>query len=257
MRTRPAGALLVATMLLAGCSLADDGGRDHDPANRPGYLLSGNADNAGRDRQGADRGHVATGDAGALQEATFVMLQGADVVRVRTADLGGGLYRVSTPDDSKVAPAVQVDNGTVLAALVGTGSAGPAVVTAELSSAVRWRVRLEGGAGEQDVDLSGGRVDTVELTTGTNRAEVTLPPAAGTLRVAMTGGAGQLVVHLSGPAPARVRVGSGAGTVSLEGTSHLGVAGGTVYTSDGWDAATDRYDVDAVAGLSMLAVDRR
>lgn len=263
MRTRSGGAVLVAvTLLLSGCSFEDtDGGRDHDPANQPGYSLR--RDDPGRDREPDDRSgkrdrdHVVTGDRGALQEATFAMIKGADVVRVRAADLGGALYRISTPDDSKAAPSVHVDDGTVFAGLVGTDLPGPAIVTAELSSAVRWRIRLQGGATEQHVDLTGAKVAAVELTAGTNRAEVTLPPAAGTTRVTMSGGAGTLLVHLTGDAPVRVRAGGGAGAVTVDGVTRSGVANGTVVASAGWATATDRFDVDATAGVAVLTVDRR
>ena len=274
MGMRPGGAAVVAAILLvSGCSLRDtDGGRDHDPANQPGYSLpntpGGNRDDD-RDQDGRDDDrdddrdraeapdHVVTGDRGDLREATFAMIKGADVVVVRTVDLGGGLYRISTPDDAKVAPSVHVDRDTVHAGLVGTDRPGPAVVTAELSDAVRWRVRLQGGAAEERVDLTGGRVDAVELTAGTGRAEVTLPAAAGTTRVVMSGGASQLLVRLTGTAPVRVRAGSGAGTVTVDDVTRSGVAAGSVFTPAGWPAATDRYDIDATAGVSTIVVDRR
>lgn len=272
MGMRPGGAAVVAAILLvSGCSLRDtDGGRDHDPVNRPGYSLPStpgdnrdDRDHDGRDDDHDDRDrteapdHVVTGDRGDLREATFAMIKGADVVVVRTVDLGGGLYRISTPDDAKVAPSVHVDRGTVYAGLVGTDLPGPAVVTAELSDAVRWRVRLQGGAAEERVDLTGGRVEAVELTAGTGRAEVTLPAAAGTTRVVMSGGASQLLVRLTGAAPVRVRAGSGAGTVTVDDVTRSGVAAGSVFTPAGWPAAKDRYDVDAIAGVSTLVVDRR
>jgi hypothetical protein len=56
--------------------------------------------------------------------------------------------------------------------------------------------------------------------------------------------------------PVRVRVGGGAGSATVDGARHNGLSAGTVLTSDGWDAASDRYDVDATAGVSALIVDR-
>ena len=55
----------------------------------------------------------------------------------------------------------------------------------------------------------------------------------------------------------QVRVGAGAGAVTLDGTTHNGVAAGSVFASTGWQQATDRYDVDASGGVSALVVDRR
>jgi hypothetical protein len=52
----------------------------------------------------------------------------------------------------------------------------------------------------------------------------------------------------------RVRVGRGAGQVTLNGRNHAGVAAGQTFTPAAWGAAVDRVDVDAAAGLSALTV---
>ncbi|MBU8855828.1 MULTISPECIES: hypothetical protein [unclassified Micromonospora] len=241
--------LLLLAALLGGCRAGEP--RD---AGRPG---AGGDGHAWTDRSpgGEDR-HTVAADRGDLRSAVFVLVDGADAVRVRTADLGDDLYRVSTPTGAKVRPAVSVSDGTVTAGLAAAGGAGPALVEVALHDDVRWRVRLGGGAQEEVLDLRGGRIEEVELTAGTSRAEVTLPPAERTVRLAMTGGASRLLVHLAGDAPVRVRVAGGAGRMSVDGAERTGVAGGTVLTPSGWDTATDRYDVDAVAGVSDLVVDR-
>lgn len=248
------GALVAATLLLSGCDWRDDGGRDRDPANRPGYARPDDRDRNGR-AGGPD--HSVTGPANGLREATFTLVNGSDVVRVRTVDLGGDLYRVATPGDSRVAPSVQVDGATVVAGLADTGRKGTALVTIELNRAVRWHIRLGGGAAEQTVDLTGGQPGNIEFSSGTTRAEVSLPPARGTVKVTLSGGAGQFLVHLTGDAPVQVRVGNGAGTVTVDGETRSGVGGNTVFAPASWASATDRYDVDASAGVSTLLVDRR
>jgi hypothetical protein len=250
---RAAAGLLAAAMLLSGCNWHDgDRGRAGD-RGRDGWSERDPGD--GPDRR-VDH-HTVTGAIDDRREATFELINGSDVVRVRSADLGDDLYRVSTPDDAKVMPSVHVDGGTVLAGLTGTGLGGPAIVEVVLSSAVRWRIRLGGGASEEIVDLTGGQIGEVEFSAGTNRAEVSLPPASATARVLMSGGASQFLVHLTGDAPVRVRAGGGAGTVTVDGASRSGVAGGTVIMPPGWTSATDRYDIDATAGVSTLTVDRR
>ncbi|MGX6608548.1 hypothetical protein ACWKSP_41515 [Micromonosporaceae bacterium Da 78-11] len=188
--------------------------------------------------------------------ATFELVNGSDVVRVRLGDLGGDLYEVATPDGSRVAPAVSADGNDVVAGLRDTGEGGPAVVTVVLSSSVRWQVRLAGGAADESVDLTGGPGGDVDFSSGTSRAAVALPAGRGTQRVVMSGGAGQLRVRLGGNAPARVAAKGGAGSVTVDGATHSGVAGGSMWTPDGWDSATDRYDIDATAGVSTMTVER-
>jgi hypothetical protein len=246
------GALAAAVVLVAGCSwTGPDDGRDRNPANQPGYLMP--EPNATAHRTP----HVVTGHADGVNDvAAFELVNGADVVRVGVRDLGADLFRISTPDDAKVAPSVNVDRSTVIAGLRDTGLAGPAVVIVELSDDVAWNVRLAGGATDESVDLTAGRGGNVDFSAGTSRAAVALPAAPGTQRVTMSGGASQFSVRLAGNAPARVAANGGAGSVTLDGETHTGVAGGSVWTPDNWTTATSRYDIDATAGVSTMTVAR-
>ncbi|WP_433531816.1 hypothetical protein ACQPYA_06945 [Micromonospora sp. CA-263727] len=201
-------------------------------------------------------GHVVTGATGDLREATFVLLDGADVVRLRTADLGEETYRVSTPRDASVRPVVSLSDGNLLTSLRGTDRDGPALVEVVLHESVRWHVRLSGGAKEQHLDLRTARLGGVEFTAGANRIELTLPSPDGTLRTVLSGGASQVVVRLADDAPVQVRAGGGAGSVTVDGVTHSGVAGGSTFTPPEWTSTTDRYDLDATAGVSTLTVER-
>jgi hypothetical protein len=260
------GALTTAVLLVGGgflvggCSWAGpEDGRDRNPANQPGYLLPDPPRSDSTERAP----HVVTGRADRVRDAaTFELVNGADVVRVSVRDLGtdvshgSTLFRVSTPADAKVVPSVNEDGWTVVAGLRDTGLGGPAVVTVELSDDVAWTVRLAGGATDETVDLTGGRGGNVDFSAGTSRATVTLPAASGTQRVTMSGGASQFAVRLAGNAPVRVAAKGGAGSVTVDGETHSGVAGGSIWTPDDWAAASSRYDIDATAGVSTMTVAR-
>ncbi|WP_157408188.1 hypothetical protein [Actinoplanes sp. N902-109] len=270
-RVMRAGAV-VTVLAVAGCSAVDDGGRDWNPDHQPGYVLPGDnnpAPTATWPGEGSGLGlpglgqadpsepdHVAHGGSGYVDApATFQLVNPADVVRVKLADLNGDLYSVSTPAQSKSIPVASVDHNNVAAGLRDSGLGGPALVTVVLAKDVRWRVRLSGGASDETVDLSAGSAGgDVDLSAGVTRAEVFLPAAAGTQRVILSGGASQLVVHLAGTAPARVAAGNGAGTVTIDGQSQSGVAGGTVFAPPSWDTAPNRFDIAATAGVSDLTV---
>jgi hypothetical protein len=239
--------------LLGGCAWGGDG-RDRDPAHQPGYVSApqpGHAQRGGPTAPPAVHRVRGGGDVTA-----FELVNGADVVRVRVADLGADRFDVSTPDGAKVAPGVEVTGNEVVAGLHDTGEQGPAVVNVLLSSAVRWHVRLAGGAADEAVDLTGGPGGDVDFSAGTSRADVALPAGKGTQRVVLSGGAGQFTVRLAGDAPARVAANGGAGTVTVDGGTHSGVAGGSLWTPPGWASANDRYDIDATAGVSTLTVVR-
>ncbi|MFB9238792.1 hypothetical protein ACFFWC_25230 [Plantactinospora siamensis] len=201
-------------------------------------------------------GGPATGSGDGRRDATFDLADGADRIRVRADDIGADLYRLSTPDGSRVRPAATVDGGTVRARLVGTGLTGPANVDVVLNSGARWTVRLGGGAIEEVVDLSGGRAAGVDLVGGATRIEVALPRPDGTVTVRMSGGASEFVVRPAGGTPVRVRIGAGAGAVDVDGDTRSGVAAGTVFQEPAWDRSTDRVQVDAAGGVSTLTVRR-
>jgi hypothetical protein len=129
--------LALAVLVLAGCGSGSDGS-----------------------------GHVLAGAAGGRGHATLDVVSGITSLTVRTADLGGDLYRVSAPDGAGIAPAVRVDGDRVEVRTVSAPGAGPAALDVRLSSGVAWRVRLAGGAQSESVDLRGGRLDGLEQTAG-------------------------------------------------------------------------------------------
>jgi hypothetical protein len=202
-----------------------------------------------------DRGPTAvTGPVDGRTSAVFDLVDGAASVRVTARDLGGDLYRISSPAGSAVAPRVDSDRDGVRVRLAGTGGSAPAQVEIVLTTAVRWAVRLDGGTRQTAVDLSGAHVDSVDLGGGANRIDLTLPTPTGPMPVRLTGGVDQFRVRLSDATPVRVRVQSGAGEVTLGGTTHRGIAPGQSFTAYGWKSGAAGIDLFAVAGMSALTV---
>jgi hypothetical protein len=180
-------------------------------------------------------------------EATFEVADGAATIRFRTADLGPDLYRVDAPG---ARPQVTEQDGKIRLSVADR--TGPVEIA--LAADVRWDLRIGSGVDLSTIDLSGARPRSVELTGGASQIDLTLPRPDGTLTVTMSGGVSRLHVHSALHVPVRVRVGSGASTVVLDGLSHTGVAAGALFTPDLWAAAVDRIDVDAVAGMSAMTV---
>lgn len=201
--------------------------------------------------------HTVSGTIDGSGTGEFELVGNATAMTVRSADLDGAAYRVSTDESSPVTPRATVEGGRVSARLVRQDGDGPAEVEVRLDRGVLWTVRLTGGGSLQTVDLSGGRCAGVELRSGATTVELTLPRPAGTVDVRALGGYAQVVLHLPPGVPARVAIGGGAGTVVVDGATRSGVGGGTVITPPGWDSAADRYDVQVAGGVSTLAVDRR
>lgn len=194
--------------------------------------------------------HTATAARDGRTEAGFDLLDGAAKVSLRAADLGDDLYRISTPAGDPGVPRVEEQDGRVRLRLGNRADA----VDIALSTRVRWDLRVAGGAELSTIDLTGGRIGGVDLTGGATRINLTLPRPDGTLNVRMTGGVNLFDVRTTGGVPVRVRVGSGAAQVTLDGRRHQGVAAGSLFTPELWAEADNRIDVDAAAGMATLTV---
>jgi hypothetical protein len=203
-----------------------------------------------------DDGRVVTGALDGRQEAELDVVSGADTVTVRAADLGTDLFRASAPAGARVVSTADVTDDAVRVSLTDSGAAGPADLVVELNTNVRWRIRLDGGAKQATVAMAGGRLAGLDFGAGNARIEAGLPAPRGTVHVRMAGGASVFDLRLPRDVATQVRVAGGAGSVTIDGAVHTGIAGGTVYTPPDWDTATDRYLIDNTAGVSALTLAR-
>jgi hypothetical protein len=195
---------------------------------------------------------VATGVSG--DAATVDLVSGATTVTVRAADLGGAdRLRALTPDGAGVAPVLDTDGDTVRVHLVRTGEPGPAEVTVLLDRRVRWQVRMSGGATSELLDLRSARLSGVDLAAGAARIELVLPVPDRAVPITMAGGATEFTLHVPRGVAAAVRIGGGAASTEVDGVRRTGLAAGTVLATA---TATNRYDVDAIAGVSTLMLMR-
>lgn len=189
-------------------------------------------------------------------EARLEVLDGATDLEVVAGDLGDQLLRVETPEGGAVRPQVTESDGTVRVGLAETGDGGAGLVEITVHREVLWSVRVLGGATGQRIDLTAAQVSQVDLAGGTSTMDLLLPPPNGTVEVRMSGGVSTWRVGVPPQIPVQVRLGSGAGSVSLDGQRSEGLGAGETVASPGWAEATDRYDIDAVAGVSELTVTR-
>jgi hypothetical protein len=229
--------LLVLVVLLAIVELSDGTGDDNG------------------DRSADPAAHLAAGAVNGRTDAAFDLLSGATSVTVQATDTGADLYRISTPVGSHQLPQAVDSGGRVELQLVEAGGgSGVSHVDVQLNRNVRWAVRLAGGAAEDLVDLSTGQVSEVDIVAGVTHIELSLPAPHGTVPVRLAGGATDFSVRIPAGAARRATIGGGAGSVMFNGAAHSGVSAGQVYGTPGWDAATDRYDLQLSSGVSVLTV---
>lgn len=199
---------------------------------------------------------VVTGDLADRREARLEVVSGTTALVVRAADLNGQLFRAWTPDGSRVLPAATTEADTVRVSVRDTGGSGPAELRIELNDAVTWQVQLDGGTSTQTIDFGAGALSSLDFAAGSTRIDTVLPRPRGTVPVRMTGGASTFDLHLPADVPAKILIAGGAGQATVDGAVHNGVAGGSVLSTGDWETATDRYDLNLVAGVSALNLDR-
>jgi hypothetical protein len=201
-------------------------------------------------------GHEVSAPRDGRREARLDLVGGMGVLTVRSTDLGGDLYRISTPDGSGQAPRVVEQGDSELVSLRAVSGGGPGTLDILLSSAVTWQLRLGGGADEARFDLRNGPVSLVDIASGASSVDLWLPRPSDTVTVRETGGASSFVVHLPPGVPVRARLAGGVGSAVIDGTTRTGLSGGTELSGGDGSAGSGGYDLDAIGGLSVLWVDR-
>ncbi|MEV1160342.1 hypothetical protein AB0J27_33570 [Micromonospora chokoriensis] len=245
-----------------------DGTRPDDVGRAGGVPDPDAADGRSGGTAAADR--PLTAPLAGRQKGTFVLADGVSSFDLRVAELGNDLYRISSPAGSSVVGRPTVTGETVRLELAESGESGTRAVRVLLNERVAWRLHLVGGVSRQVLDLARSRLLGVELVGGSAHTEILLPPVtadstgsapgagspegASTLTVRLIGGTSQLDIRLARETPVRVRVGAGAGSVALGTDRWDGVGAGAILSTPGWDRATERLNLDLVAGANRVTV---
>ncbi len=172
-------------------------------------------------------------------------------VRIRSTDLGPLLFSVDTMDGSGMPGVEDTARGPRLT-LVRTGADATEI---QLSTKVRWTIRLTGESVTEEIDMRAGGLAGIELAGGASDATLALPRPAKTVALRVTGKVGNLRIQTGDDVPVRLRLGKGADTATLDGTPRQNAKSGTVLVSRGWKSATERYDVRTYARVASVTVD--
>jgi hypothetical protein len=202
---------------------------------------------------GPTDGKVATAPLDARKAASFELVAATTKATVRSQDLGDDLYRITSAGDSGTAPSPVLSDNRVQLLLSPVGEGATGVVEVVLSSKVTWALRFIGGADEQIIDFTGGRISAIDLSGGSRRVDLTLPKATGTVPIRVTGAIEDFSVTSPTGNPVRVRVGGGAKTVAAGDRTLRDVKPGSTLTPKGWKAP-NRYDLDAISRVTLLSV---
>jgi hypothetical protein len=196
---------------------------------------------------------VATAPLDGRAEASFELIAATTKVTLRIQDLGDQLYRITSAGDSGTAPSPVLTESRLQLLLSPDGEGASGNVEVLLSAKVAWGLRFVGGTDEQIIDVTGGRVSSIDIAGGSRRVDLRLSKPTGTVPVRVTGSVDELSVLSPAGSPVRVKVGSGAKTVAAGTKTLRDVRPGSTLTPKNW-AAPDRYDVDAASRVTLLTV---
>jgi hypothetical protein len=122
-----------------------------------------------------------------------------------------------------------------------------------LNPAVPLGLKYEGGAADTHMDLSGLKLNSLEINTGASSTDIVLPPPTGTMRVVIKSGAASVKVRMPPNVAASIHGTMGLGALDVD-MSRFPNRGSGAYRSDGYDSATDRIDMTVEGGVGSVNV---
>lgn len=214
---------------------------------------------------------------GPTPSSSFTVPRGSASTLQLRVDGGAGSYKIqggssslldarSDNGDISVRDERRGDVADVQVQPAGTGDAfwfggrPPSNVDIHLASDVPTSLRVSGGAGDFNVDLTNVRIQDARVDTGASRLDLTLPAPSG--NVAIRVGAGAATINIVVPDNVEARITTTGGMVSQTVQNpRFGSASGSVLSrsgssveTPGYAAAKDRIDVTISAGASSITI---
>ncbi len=121
-----------------------------------------------------------------------------------------------------------------------------------LSKNVDWKIHLEMGASDMQVDLSDLNVSELEVDTGASNTKIILPANAGHTRVELSGGAASITFEVPEGVAASIHLDSGLAAIDIDRERFPRM--GNVYQSADYETAVNKVDIDADFGAGSLSI---
>ena len=121
----------------------------------------------------------------------------------------------------------------------------------DLSPRALYALKLDIGAGEATIDLTGLHIQDLNVTTGAGQSTIIFPEE-GDFSAAITGGVGQLVVRIPEEMAARVQVNQGIDWVDIP--SRFEERGQGQYRTHDWDTNENRVDLEIEIGVGQVVL---
>jgi hypothetical protein len=172
-----------------------------------------------------------------------------DTIAQGTIELGG---------NDRLERNYTVDNGVGRLTLTNAGvnwnwfggSIGPRTHTIYLNPTVPTSLKIDGGVGNSTLNLTDLNIRGFELNSGVGNIQVALPKS-GTSQATVHGGVGEVFVTVPEGTGLRVHTTQGLGSNNFPANYRHA---GEVYTSPGYDTATNRVNMEVTGGVGSFTV---
>jgi AcrR family transcriptional regulator len=125
----------------------------------------------------------------------------------------------------------------------------------ELSPDYTWYFKVHGGTWNVALDLSGLRVNGVELDSGTGNVSCTLPMPVGAVPIRVNSGIVGVTLHRPRDAAVRATVSSGSVKVRFDDKPIRAMASDVHWETPGAARSSDRYDLNVFSGCVRVSMD--
>ncbi len=201
----------------------------------------------------------ASGQLGNLKTATVKVDVGAATINVQdTTSLGSDLYRAHL-EYSGPKPEITLDPASGELRISQEGEFGifgnpRFILDLQINQAVIWSFQINSGATTDTFKLSETQVRSIEINSGASREDITLGAAIGMVPITIDGGAVTARIHR--PSGTQVSAQVSGGAVTLTGDGHrAGAIGNARWQSEGYNGATDAYQIEVNGGACTVTVD--
>jgi hypothetical protein len=137
--------------------------------------------------------------------------------------------------------------------VVVPGRYGSSRLTFRLSPQTPTDLRVNGGAGELDLNLRDLKIQSVNVNAGVGGAKIVLPQAAGRTTAQVNAGVGGMELTIPQGVAAEITVDTGVGGVDID-EGRFAKTGRNTYRSRDYDTAANRVVLDVSAGVGGVSI---
>jgi len=196
-----------------------------------------------------DRHHTAA--RGGITTATLAFVRGAYDIHIEAEPAA---VRLFTARFAGRQPAVSTSGATVrIRYWPGLTPRGRGDIT--LNPEVNWAIRVDGGVGGLDADLTRLRLSSIDIYGGASQVTLRLPRlATGKVPVRISGGASRVTIRRPTGTGACLHISRGAAQLTFDAQHFRAIGGGLQLASSSETTGAGHYDIDIGSGASRVTV---